>query len=382
MVVGIKDAGKLIGISIISCCAVLVCTLFLNYYFDISKIKQIITSESVMSLYDAQVSTSKIICLVSGGCLFITSVIMLLFYIKHYIDSHKKELGILKAMGCSNMAIARNFWIFGTSIFIGAIAGFTGAFLLMPIFYQAQNKDKILPEIHIDFHPDILLYFVILPTAAFSIIAILYSYCRLRTPVMSLLKEDMQASSRKKTLPSSIDINSTFLKHLKKTTLSSRKTLVFFILFSSFCFSSMTQMSAAIKDMSSPIMSLMILIIGLILAYTTLFLALTTVIKGNTKTIAMMGVFGYSRQDCRKSLLDCYRPIAYIGFAIGTVYQYILIKLVVSIVFKDIEGIPTYKFSISTMLISLGLFILIYEAVMGYYSNKIKDISIKEIMLE
>ena len=38
MVVGIKDAAKLIGISIICCCAVLVCSLFLNYYLDILQI--------------------------------------------------------------------------------------------------------------------------------------------------------------------------------------------------------------------------------------------------------------------------------------------------------------------------------------------------------
>ena len=31
MVIGVKDAAKLIGISIISFCAVLVCTMFLNF---------------------------------------------------------------------------------------------------------------------------------------------------------------------------------------------------------------------------------------------------------------------------------------------------------------------------------------------------------------
>ena len=35
MVVGIKDTVKLIGISIIACCTVFVCTLFLNYNIDI-----------------------------------------------------------------------------------------------------------------------------------------------------------------------------------------------------------------------------------------------------------------------------------------------------------------------------------------------------------
>ena len=99
MVVGIKDAVKLIGISIISCCAVLVCTMFLNFYFDILPIKDKIISKQVMILYDAQVSTAKVVCIVSGGCLLVTSVIMLLFYVKNYIDTHKKKSGYIKSAG-------------------------------------------------------------------------------------------------------------------------------------------------------------------------------------------------------------------------------------------------------------------------------------------
>jgi putative ABC transport system permease protein len=80
MVVGIKDAVKLIGISIISCCAVLVCTMFLNFNMDIASIKEEIVSEQVLIFYEAQVSTAKVVSMVSGGCLLITSVIMLIFY--------------------------------------------------------------------------------------------------------------------------------------------------------------------------------------------------------------------------------------------------------------------------------------------------------------
>ena len=86
MLVGIKNASKLIGISIIACCAVLVCTMFVNFYLDARLIESEITSELSMVFYHAQISTSKVVCLVSGGCLLLTAVIMLLFYIKHYID--------------------------------------------------------------------------------------------------------------------------------------------------------------------------------------------------------------------------------------------------------------------------------------------------------
>lgn len=75
-------------------------------------------------------------------------------------------------------------------------------------------------------------------------------------------------------------------------------------------------------------------------------------------------------------------PISYIGFIIGTVYQYGLLRLIVDIVFKDVEGIPTYKFDFPAMLISLVCFITIYEIMMYIYSEKIKKISIRKIMIE
>ncbi|MGF7145875.1 putative lysophospholipase L1 biosynthesis ABC-type transport system permease subunit [Anaerotaenia torta] len=382
MVVGIKDAAKLMGISIIACCAVLVCTLFLNFNMDIIGIQEEITSEQMMIFYDAQVSTAKVVSMVSGGCLLITSVIMLLFYIKHYIDTHKKELGILKALGYSNLKIAKNFWVFGITIFIGTMLGFCGAFLLMPSLYKMQNKDKILPDVSVHFHPTLLLYLVIVPAVAFSILSVCYACYKLRMPVLALLKENVQASFKGKKHKTAKNNDGSFIDDLKKNILKSKKTLVFFIIFASFCFSAMTQMSFSMNELASVMMGAMIMLIGIVLACTTLFLAITTVINNNTKTIAMMRVFGYSQKECCRALLGGYRPMAYIGFAIGTVYQYALLRIMVNIVFKDVEGVPVYEFNFPVMLISLVTFIVIYEIVMYTYSEKIKKISIKEIMFE
>lgn len=382
MLVGIKNASKLTGISIIACCAVLICTMFVNFYFDVRLIENEITSELSMIFYHAQVSTVKVVCLVSGGCMLLTAVVMLLFYIKHYIDTHKKELGILKALGYSNLKIAKSFWVFGISAFIGTAIGYAGAFLIMPRFYALQNEDKLLPEIAINFHPSILFYFVLLPTVCFSALSVCYAWYKLKKPVLLLLKDHLQTAA--KTPHHRIEKNRElpFVEDLKRNTLKSKKALVFFIIFASFCFSAMTQMSFSMKDLSSEMMGVMMLVIGLVLAFTTLFLAITTVINGNTKTIAMMRVFGYSQKECCRAILGGYRPMSYIGFVIGTGYQYGLLRLMVDIVFKDFEDVPVYKFDVPVMLVSLVCFITIYEILMYVYSEKIKKISVKEIMIE
>ena len=382
MLVGIKDAAKLIGVFIITCCAVMVCTMFINYNMDIIRIEKEITSEQVMLFYQAQVSTAKVVSAVSGGCLLVTSVIMLLFYIKHYIDNHKKELGILKALGYSNIKIAKNFWVFGISVFCGTILGFIGAFLIMPSFYKVQNKDKILPDISINFYPSLFVYLIIIPTMLFSLLAIFYAWYKLEMPVMNLLKDNIHNFSKVRKYKEEKENDRLFLDDLKKNTLKDKKVLVFFIIFSSFCFSSMTQMSFGMKDLASVMMGAMIMIIGIVLACTTLFLAITTVIHGNTKTIAMMRVFGYSQKECCTAILGGYRPMSYLGFAVGTVYQYLLLRIMVDIVFQDIENVPVYKFDFPVMFISLAVFIVIYEIVMYAYSEKIKKISVKQIMLE
>lgn len=383
MIVSIKDTIKLVGVSVISCCAVFVCAIFLNYYIDITAIEDQITSPPVMAFYNAQVSTAKVVVLVSGGCLLLTAVVMLLFYIKHYVDMHKKELGILKAMGYGSLSIAKSFWAFGLSVLTGAAVGFLGALCFMPHFYNVQNEDKILPEIAVSFQPMLAVCLVLLPAVAFALLSILYSYFKLRQPALNLISEKPQKASKQKKPHNEKSLSDRpFLSEVKVCTLKSKKSLVFFMIFSSFCFSAMTQMSFSMKDLSSPTMGAMMLIIGLVLAFTTLVLSVTTVISGNTKTIAMMRAFGYRHKECCRAILGGYRPLAYVGFAIGTVYQYALLKIMVYVVFKDIESVPEYNFDFPMMLVSLAVFAVLYELIMYCYTKRIKKISIKEIMSE
>lgn len=222
----------------------------------------------------------------------------------------------------------------------------------------------------------------VLPTVCFSLLSIFYAWYKLKKPVLLLLKDNLIVASKPPKHRTEKSRELSFIEDLKSNTLRSKKSLVFFIIFASFCFSAMTQMSFSMKDLSSELMGVMILVIGLVLAFTTLFLAITTVINGNTKTIAMMRVFGYSQKECCRAILGGYRPMSYIGFVIGSVYQYVLLRLMVDIVFKDVEGIPAYKLDFPVMLISLAAFIAIYEILMYVYTGKIKKISIKEIMIE
>lgn len=381
MVIRLKDTIKLVGISIIACCAVFVCTLFLSYNIDLMAVKDAITTEEGMAIYNAQVLMGKVICGVSGGCLIATSVVMLLFYVKNYISTHSKELGILKALGYSNIKIAKHFWVFGLSVFVGCILGFTIGYLYLPRFYQKQILDlqTLIPKLNVRFHPLLTFCLVGVPTIAFIIISILFAYLKLKSSVLDLLREKQNIKVK---IGKGEKEDTPFLKDLRIVTLKSRKSLTFFVWFSAFCFSAMVQMSFSMTDLASETFAIMVLSIGLILAFVTLLLSLSSVVIGNTKTIAMMRVFGYDDTTCSRYILGAYRPISYIGFAIGTAYQYGLLRLMVSVVFANIENVPKYSFNLKAFFITLALFVIVYEFVMYLYSVNIKKLSIKSIMLE
>lgn len=378
MIVSLKDIYKMIGMLIVSFCAVMVCGMFLNYYFDLISIENLVTADMSKIFYDAQCSTSKVVSGVSGGCLLLTTVVLLCFYIGHYIDTHQKQLGIMKALGYSRFSVAKHFWVFGLPVFTGTALGYLGAHLLMPKLYEIQNKDGYLPEVPITFHPGLCLALVLVPAVFFSLLAVVYSFWKLKVPVLWLMREQ----SVRKVVTARKDTDMPFLQELEKSNVRQKKSLIFFITFAVFCFAAMTQMSCSIDELASRMMGIMIMAIGIVLAVVTLFIATTSVIKANRKTITMMKVFGYSAKECGKAVLSGYRPWAYFGFALGTIYQYVLLKIMVTVVFKDLEDMPDYQFDVPVMLITLAVFFVLYETIMFVYTKKMEKLSVKEIMLD
>ena len=85
MLIGPKNICKLFGISVIACCAVFVCMLFLSYNIDLAAVSDRIATPAGQAMYDAQVTMGRVVAAVSGGCLVVTSLVMLLFYIQNYI---------------------------------------------------------------------------------------------------------------------------------------------------------------------------------------------------------------------------------------------------------------------------------------------------------
>jgi predicted lysophospholipase L1 biosynthesis ABC-type transport system permease subunit len=379
MLIGIKDLAKLFAITIVICCATFVCTLFLNRNIDLIAAKDLITTEQGMVIYEAQLASGKVTVLASGIGLAGTALVLLVFYVKNYIDSHGKELGILKALGHSNFSIAKHFVTFGLSVLVGSILGFIASWIYMSEFYNVMNKDHLYPDFSPNFNIGLSLIMLFIPSLVFALFSVLYAYLKLKKPVMMLLKDRKEEKTKIRTR----EIKDTsFLKELKTSNLVNNKILCFFVILAGFCFANLIQMSMSMKKLNSGDLAWLMITIGLTIAIVSLLLSLSTVIKGNSKTIAMMKVFGYSSKEYSSSLLGGYRPFAYIGFAIGTLFQHFLLKFMVEVTFKDFEELPEYSFSVKGLVITLALFFVAYELAMYVYMKKAEKQSIKVIMLE
>jgi predicted lysophospholipase L1 biosynthesis ABC-type transport system permease subunit len=281
------------------------------------------------------------------------------------------------------MKIAKEFWVFGLSVLTGTAIGFCLAFAFMPMFYEQQKKGVPL-DVAIHFNPSLILFLSLLPAVLFALMAVLYSYRKLKRPALELIRGKSKIKIRK-TKPVSHDKHDhPFLRELKRSILKSRFSLVFFIWLSSFCYAATIIMSFSISEVGgNDMMAVMMAGIGIVLAVTTLFLAVTTVIKGNAKTIAMLRVFGYSERECSGAILNGYRPISYIGFALGTLYQHGLMELMMSVFYNNSEfALPEYDFNTRAFFIALVSFVIMYELFMIVYSKKIRQIPLKEVMME
>ncbi len=378
MIVSVKSGIKLIGISIVTCCAVFVCTFFANYYLDVRSLAPDGVG-GMKELFDAQIVTAKFTCLITGGVLGLLTAGMLAFYIKLFIDSESKRLGMLKAMGYSSAALASRFWVFGLSVLIGAAIGHAAGFAVMPYIYKEMTISG-MPPTQIRFHAELLVALVVAPSVVFGALACAFAAIVLRRTPAELLRGERRRKHKAKQTGKITD--KPFLFEMCGATLRGKKSAVFFIAFACFCFAAMIQMGVSMFDYSGVSMSMMILSIGCVLAVVTLIMAVTTVINSNKRNIAVMKAFGYSKTECSAALLAGYVPFALIGFAVGTVYQYVLMNVMINVVFKDALDMPEYGFDVPVFFIALAAFVVCYVAAMLFYSYRISKISVKYAMSE
>lgn len=376
MVVGWKDGLKFIGVAVVCACATFVLTFYLNYYLDALAVDTDALTAEARALYDAQLVSAKITCAVTGGCLALIAAALTVFYVGVYIDGCAQRLGVLKALGYSDGRLAAGFLAFGLSVFVGAALGHGAGYAFSPLVYRMMSDGLV--SLTLRYHATLTVCLVLLPTAAFAALAVLCALVKLKRPALSLIRGKAEKERHGK----AGSADRSFLRDCMLKTPARRKLLTFFVAVACFCYGAMLQMSWSMKDLSSVTMGAVMLLIGVALAGTAFALAMTSLTRANAKTVALMRAYGYSLPECGVAVFGGFRPFAYLGFAVGTVYQYGLLKLMTAVVFRGVAGMPAYSFDVKAFFVTLASFLVLYEAAIAFFTYRIGKASLKKFIAE
>ena len=376
MIVGVKDGFKFIGVAVVCACATFVLTFFLNYRLDALAVDAGTLSEEARALYDAQLVSGKITCAVTGGCLALIAAALTVFYVGVYIDSRAQRLGVLKALGYSDGRLAAGFLAFGLSVFVGSAAGHGAGYAFSPIVYRLMS-DGLIP-LTLRYHTTLTVCLVLLPTALFAALAALCALVKLRRPALSLIRGKAEREKHGKDGRA----ERSFLRDCMLKTPARSKLLTFFVAIAGFCYGTMLQMSRSMKELSSVTMGAVMLLIGVVLSVTAFALAMTSLTRANAKTVALMRAYGYSLSECGAAVFGGFRLFAYLGFAVGTVYQYGLLKLMTAVVFRGVAGMPAYTFDVKAFFVTFATFLVLYEAAIAFFTYRIGKTPLKNFIAE
>lgn len=223
---------------------------------------------------------------------------------------------------------------------------------------------------------------IAMPTLLFSAIAVLYAKFLLKKKPLDLINGARKTKINRLTrhLQKNND-DRPFIKELKRNMLFGNLALIFFTGFAAFGFAAEIQMAFMMYDATGGelFMPVVFVSFGIIMGFVTLLLALTFIVKKNSKYLAMLKAYGYTESECGKAMFGGYRIVTYIGFAIGTVYQYFFMKMMIG-VFASAYDIPAVKFPVSGFFVTIAIFLAAYELIMLFYKHRIAKIPLKQIM--
>ncbi len=374
-----KIIFKQFGIILLSLCTVFVCTLFLNINIDMRAIKDLILTTEGVQIYNAKMIMYNTIIAACGGVVGLIIVLVLFFTIVNYIDDNSKNLGILKALGYSRKKLALMFYKYGLCILFGSIIGFIIAFCFMPVVYNGFN-DPALPNVNIHFNFLTLLFTVIIPYMIFTIIGIVIAFWKLKKTPLELIKnikkEKKQTYKERKNKE-----YASFIIEVKYNSIKRSKMPLLFTLIGAFCFSAQIQMSLSMDSLNvSVLFTGIILIVGILLGTTTLIISLSSVVKNNKDYLAILKAYGYTNKECNIMLFPLYRITSYLGFIIGTHYQYFFLKAMVGLFTGPYDMVIEYRFNFKAFVITIFSFIILFEFLMYLYKTQIKKLSLKKVI--
>lgn len=378
-IIQLKQLKQLSVVAVICACASFVATLFLNFWLDLRLLDFDQLSLLGQAYYRVQEKISQVVAGVSGLVLVATALAMVLFYIHQFIEDHQTDLGILKAMGYARGQLARQFWIFGLYGLLGTLLGGLTAYTFLPHFYTTRNSAGLLTGLSLHLHWGLVLTMVLLTSLLLTAMAVGYAYHVLARPSLVLLKGSQTLRPPRKKGPQGGREN--FLSDLRASLFWRHKFLIFLVGFAAFCIAAMLQLALSLQDMMDVALQVMMIGIGLILSLSIFYLALLTLLSRHKDSVAILKAMGYSQRDCLSVTLHPYYGVVMLGFLLGSVYQFGIMRLILWLVVGQGSQMVDSGFNWVNFVLAGFLLVIVYTGFNVYFSRRLAQVPIKAILL-
>ena len=191
------------------------------------------------SIFGALSSQKNInLVILSFSISILSSMVLLLIFISisESIKEDYKHLGVLKALGYTNIEISRQYLNYFIIVTIPACLGYIiGKIAVYPFFTTLYSAFSI-PFLEVSYF-DNIWYLVFIPAILMTIFAFIYSIVKVKNPALDMIKGSNHLKGniiiRK---INNLNKERNFLKQTRKILLFSRISIIFFVAFSGFAF--------------------------------------------------------------------------------------------------------------------------------------------------
>ena len=104
-------------------------------------------------------------------------------------------------------------------------------------------------------------------------------------------------------------------------------------------------------------------------------------VSESRETLALMKALGYTDRECQSHILAPYRFWAYLGFALGTAYQYGIMEILIGVIKDTVPEKIEHNFDGNVCFWTLLGFAVVYESLFYLSNRKLQKQTIKEVLL-
>lgn len=224
-----------------------------NEVYTLTRAKE---NPQIFKTVESKIMMNTIILSFSLTLLFSIVALLLIMTIVNSINTETAQIGVMKALGCTNWEISCGYFKYFIVILFPCLIGYAIGYLLLPEFSRAMMSDVIFPISSQNINLVIFILLTLCPAIVFSVLAWMVAVCKVKKPALELIRSG--GKKRENSIVRNMNKNlkhRTYLKNLRKIIIFAKPFILLFVIFAGFALGVQTQFAFTMYGMTSDITS-------------------------------------------------------------------------------------------------------------------------------